>query len=156
MLNPAAVIVQEDISVSGDVIAFNLESDYTISKDNIKQWRMGRDIAKKIWLEASKKLESVTISVTGSGHFNVIELEFLWLNNYTKICFNQQTKGMENILENEAMKHAPENGKKECFRMMAEYALVVYHNCLLELQFKQQELMTHLEALNDNNENGNN
>ncbi len=48
VLSSAGRSIPDDITVSGDVSASELDSDYTTSKESGKQQRIGRDKAKKL------------------------------------------------------------------------------------------------------------
>lgn len=44
-----------------------------------------------------------------------MEQKLQQLNNHTNLFWKQQTKGMDKCVETKAMKHTPENDKKEHF-----------------------------------------
>ncbi len=103
-----------------------------------------------------ESVAALTTSVTAGGHLELFEQNLRRLNNYSELFLKQLIEGMDKFVEMEAMKHAPENDRKEYFRMVAEHALVMQRNRLLESQIKQRELMKRMAAISDNNKNGSN
>ncbi len=82
---------------------------------------------------------------------DAIEHNLKQLNNYTKLFLKQQTEGMDKFVEIEPKKHASESDKKEYFKMVTECAMIMQCNCLLETKIREQELLKHLDSLNNNN-----
>ncbi len=63
----------------------------------------------------------------------------------------QQAEVMDKFVEIEAMKHASESDKKEYIKMVTEHAMIMQRNCLLESKMREQELLKHLDSLNNTN-----